>query len=370
MNEQISRLIKWSKPETSTPYSIEIHPTNLCNLNCLMCGTRYAYRQKIKEKPSFKPEHEIPFEITKERWLKLVDEAYKLNVKKWLITGGGEPMLRKYITLSLIKKIKDYGMYGNMNTNGALFTMEDAEKVVLSEWDMIMFSIDGVGKTHDFIRNVPGTFDKVFKTMMNFKNLKKKYKKNNPQIIFNSVIKNKNYNALSDIIKLSHKVGCQDITFIPLIKFGEFGIKLDLSENEKKAFEKSLPSLIKLAAKYDINTNLESFSPSTLDDTSNMDKVIMEKSKKEKGFLAVPCYEPFLNLVIRMDGKISPCCMLVNHEENIKNKSLKEIWQGNYFTGLREQLRSEELPQGCKTCVHSQFMHNQELREELRNHIL
>lgn len=369
MDEQVFRLAEWAQKKTSNPFSIEIHPTNLCNLNCLMCGTRYAYKKKIEENTSFRLEQEIPFEITKERWLKLVEEAYNLGVKNWLITGGGEPLLRKNITLSLIKKIKELGMFGNMNTNGVLLSTEDIEKIILSEWDMIMFSIDGVGKTHDFLRNVSGTFDRVYKIVLQFKKLKKKYKTNNPKIVFNSVITNRNYNALSDLIRLGYKVGCQDITFIPLILFGNFGIKLDLDKNEKLAFEKSIPSLIKLAKKYDIHTNLESFTLSTLDNTSSMDQIILKKSKNENGFLSVPCYESFLNLVIRMDGKVSPCCMLENHKENIKDNSLHDIWFGSYFTTLRKQLSNNQLPDGCKTCVHSQFIHNQKLREKLKNYI-
>lgn len=369
MDEQVSRLIRWSKQENSTPFSIEAHPTNLCNLNCLMCGTRYAYRQKMREKPFFKPEDEIPFEVTKERWLNLVEEASELGVRNWLITGGGEPTLRKDITLSLMEKIKESDMYGNINTNGALLNLKDVERIVLSKWDMVMFSIDGIGKTHDLIRNVPSTFDKVFKTMMNLKKLKRKHKADNPKIVFNSVITNRNYSALPELIKLGHKVGCHDITFIPLILFGDFGVRLDLDESEKLAFEKSIPSLVKFAKKYDINTNLESFTTSTLDDTSNMDKVIVEESKKEHGFLSIPCYEPFLNVVIKMDGKISPCCMLENYEGNIKDKSLKDVWFGSYFSGLRKQLSSGKLPEGCSKCVHSQFVHNQTLREKLRDYL-
>lgn len=373
MNEEINSLLQWKKSGKGYPVSIEIHPTNMCNLNCIMCGTRLAYRKKMELNLNYDINEDIQFEVSKERWLNLIREAHKFGVRNWLITGGGEPMLRNDTVLSLVKEIKHFGMYGNINTNGVLFNEEAVLTFVRNKWDMIMFSFDSATEeVHDTIRGVKGAYNKALSTMRLFKKIKEELGVSKPKLTFNTLLCNKNYNEIKQLIQLAYELKCTDITFIPLIKFGDFKENLSLTDKQQEQFQKEVPLLIRFARKKKINTNLHTFEKDTFNKTSEMDTVILSKvdDDYEYEFLSVPCYEPFLNIVIRMDGKISPCCMLENHEENIKNKSLKDIWFGHYFTALRKQLLDGRLPKGCETCVHSQFVHNQELREKLRNYIL
>ncbi len=372
MSREIKSLLDWKRTSKGYPCSIEIHPTNMCNLNCIMCGTRLAYRNKKKSNPNYDLNEDVQFEVSKERWIELIKEAYRLGVFKWLITGGGEPMLRKDIVISLVKEIKSKGMYGNINTNGVLFTEEDVRVFVENGWDMIMFSFDSAKeKIHDMIRGVKGTYKKALNTMVMFREIKDELGVKKPKITFNTLLCNQNYNDLRSLIDLASDLKGTDITFIPLIKFGNFRKDLSLNETHQKELQEDIPSLIDYSKKKKINTNLHTFEKNTFETTSKMDKVILSKTHKKEDdpFLSVPCYEPFLNLVIRMDGKISPCCMLENHDENIKNKKLKDIWFGSYFSNLRKTLLEGNLPSGCKTCVHSQFVHNQHLKNNLREYL-
>lgn len=359
--------MQWKETRNGSPISIEIHPTNMCNLNCIMCGTRLAYRNKKKINPDYDINEDTQFEVQSDRWLTLIKEAYVLGVKKWLLTGGGEPMLRKDIVLPLVKEVKRYGMYGNINTNGTLFDEHDTTIFVKNRWDMVMFSLDSATEeTHDKIRGVNGTYNNVLNTINRFNRAKKMFNISEPKLTFNTILCNKNYDTIKDLIHLAHELKCTDITFIPLIKFGNFKEDLLLTEEQQEEIQKELPSLVKFASKKRVNTNLCTFERAIFNKTSEMDTVILSKvNKTGDKFLSIPCYSPFLNLVVRMDGKISPCCMLENHKENIKNKSLKEVWFGAYFTELRRNLTNRKLHEDCKTCVHSQFIHNQRLRKSL-----
>ena len=53
------------------------------------------------------------------------------------------------------------------------------------------------------------------------KHHKEKLNKQKPKIVFNTVLTNKNFDKILDIIKLAYDVKCEDITFIPLIEFDE-----------------------------------------------------------------------------------------------------------------------------------------------------
>ena len=57
---------------------------------------------------------------------------------------------------------------------------------------------------------------------------------------------------------------------------------------------------------------------------------------------------------------------MLDSDENIKGRSLKEIWFGEYFETLRKALQNNELPDGCRTCILTQEVKNRELGDELR----
>lgn len=361
MKEQINRLIKWRNGEKIGPYSIEIHPTNLCNLQCRMCGTQIEHARLMKENQNFHPSLYKKFELKRKKVIELIREAYALKADKFLITGGGEPFVRKDDTLSFMNEIKRYGMFGNINTNGALLNKNDVEKIILMDWDMVMLSIDSqIPAIHDFIRGKNGTFNRVRKVLLDFQNTKRKYGSDKPRIVFNTVLCNKNFNHLHDFIIFASEMDCEDITFIPLIEFDELN-ELKIDGKEYSHFLKEIPHLIKCSTSHGIHTNLSSFIRET--------RTVKKSSLVQKKFYNLPCFEPFLNLVIKMDGKYSPCCMIQNYKDSIKDKSLREIWFGDYFKSMRSSFTKFIVPRDCSYCVHMQQTQNNMLREELRKQI-
>ena len=372
MQEKTIKLLNWSRGKKQGPYSIEIHPTNLCNCNCIMCGTRVVHRQIKKERPEFNPDEEKNYRLTDKELLNLISEGHKLGVREWLITGGGEPMIRKEVTLPMMKKIKELGMEGNINTNGALWTEKDIEMVVRAGWDKIMFSIDGGdSETHDFIRGVPGTFDKAKNTLNLIQKWKQKLKTDNPKVIFNTVICKSNYKKFDKLIKLAQNIGCEDITFIPLVTYEDFRHDIKMSEQNRKEFQKLIPKYKKIMDKSRIGSNIEYLQEKKIEKSTDMHEVILSENKKEStneanDFSSVPCFEPFTNLVIKMDGVASPCCMLNDLSINVKKQSLEKLWFGPYFANLRKSMIKKELPPQCSTCLFTQVAKNQELRQEIR----
>ncbi len=356
MKEELSRVLDWCKGKKAGPLSIEIWPTNRCNLQCIMCGTRANQRILEKKGIDFNLGEEKMGEISEEKLLSIVKEGNELGVKNWLLSGGGEPCIRKETTLKLMSEIKKRNMNGNINTNGTLLSKDNVIKIIKMNWDMVMFSLDSAdAKVHDFIRGVNGAFKKSVENLQNFKELKKKLKSDKPQIVFNTVLHNKNYRNLDKIIKLASSVGCNDITFQPLIKFDKFEVNIALGDGQKEEFQRSIYKIKKLAETYNVNTNINSLARS-------------EIKKDETNPLSF-CFEPFLHLVIKSRGEVTPCCMIESFKENIKEKTLGEIWLGKYFTELRKRFLEGNLLEDCKKCVFSQAVRNKELQEQLRNYL-
>lgn len=372
MDGRVERLLEWAHNGRAAPFSIEFHPTNLCNLNCIMCGTRAEHRKLKCSNPDFNPERDAKFELTVDEGKKIVKESSRLGVKQWLITGGGEPFFRKERTLSIMEEIKSQKMFGNLNTNGALLTDEDITRIINMRWDMLMFSIDShIKEDHNYIRGVPGTFEKSVRNLKRFKSKKKL--PNEPKIVFNTLLSNKIYNRIDEFIDFAADTGCVDITFIPLISFDNNSRSLALDDDQREAFQDSIDRYLSSAEDAGIHTNLYALKETRVKQTDNMKEVILKDIKKQdsssRSFADTACFEPFLNLVIRMNGLVSPCCMLENYSLTLRDNSLEEVWFGDYFSRLRKTMINHKLEKGCSTCVFSQVTHNKELRDVLRKHL-
>jgi MoaA/NifB/PqqE/SkfB family radical SAM enzyme len=365
MEERIRRLKEWIENKRAGPFLIEIWPTNRCNLRCIMCGT-WANRRRLEEEGiKYNPIEEMKNEVSEKRLLNLVAEAKELNVKEFLITGGGEPLIRKDTTLKLMKKIKAMGFFGNLNTNGTLFTREDMNDIVGIGWDMIMFSLDAPdAKTHDYIRGMKGCFKKVEENLLVFKKLKKKLRSDKPKIVFNTVLNNKIYDKIDKLIKFASQVECESITFIPLIPYDEVTRKIELNDHQKLKLSRKLKKIINVSKKLGVNTNLNELNFSVSGGKMN-EAILNEIKNSPRDLVHVPCFEPFLHFLVKANGEATFCCMIENSSENIKEKSLSEIWFGKYFNEQRKNFINKKIREECKFCVFSQFLRNKETRENL-----
>ncbi len=370
MDDRLTRLQRWERGEQPGPYQIEIHPTNRCNMDCVMCGTMTTFRKLETEQRGFRRRMSKQWEMPDKRFFELVEEAAKMDVQRWLITGGGEPFMRRKATLGMVKRIKQHGMYGNLNTNGTLLMEKDVLLFVESGWDMVMFSIDShSAEAHDSIRRLPNSFKLAERTMRAFKRIKQEMETNTPKIVFNTVLTNRNYQQLDKILEYCASVGGEDVTFIPLIDFvPTFDIDLKLNGEQRDELRSLIPIVKERGKQLGVNTNIDTIVPEKIADTGAMDKIILlgGKENSSNSFASLPCYEPYLNLVIRMTGAVGPCCMLEDRSVSVRDRSLGEVWEGPFFQRIRKSMEQQKLFDACKNCVYMQIMGNTEVRQALQ----
>lgn len=107
-----------------------------CNMRCKHCGSSC---------------HDIlPGELTTGEALKLCDAIGELQLQ-WVTLSGGEPTTRRDWNL-IAERLTQNGVVPNIITNGWLFNEEILDKAIHAKVGTIAFSIDGLQKTHDFIR--------------------------------------------------------------------------------------------------------------------------------------------------------------------------------------------------------------------------
>lgn len=360
--ERDRRLFNWMNGIPIPPLRVTIFPTNVCNLRCRMCGvSRGVSEGRFKVADEFK----------QEGWLPLIREGAEMGIIEWWICGGGEPLMRRDLTLEIIKTIKRYSpqSYVQLTTNGTRFTEEMIRDLVVVGLDKMQFSIDAPDAgTHDWIRRKKGTFEKATWAIQRFNELKREMGKKSPWITVNAVLNGKNYNRLEEFIGFAEEIGVEHVEVTPMRVTEEMypsmkkaGLLLDKSQ-KREAF-RSAEQARRLARKrgigfeYLVNPDLEDLSERKL-----REKFIREESigpqdastrKSDHHFLCLRCYEPWYTLSIDAYGNPGPC--VTGSEGNprfsFRNHSLHDVWYGEYFLNIRSRLIENKLIGACAHCT-------------------
>jgi MoaA/NifB/PqqE/SkfB family radical SAM enzyme len=223
---------------------------------------------------------------------RLIDDSLSLGVIHINFTGG-EPLLRKEI-YELIKYSKVRGAIASVTTNGLLLTKKNIKRLKESGLDVILISLDSPYKyKHDNNRKFKGCYDNVINAI-------KLAKKEKLKIILNSVITKKmiNSNEIHDLVSLSHELDAP-LIFVAPVPIGKWNKKYTilLNNNEKKKFQ----NLIKK------NENIWSDIYSS--------------------YIKHGCAAGSEKIGISAFGDVNPCPAIQMSFGNIKNESLKKIWE-------------------------------------------
>lgn len=363
--EKINRLLSWYQGRKQGPFKIDIEIHRRCNLKCLSCSRRED------EKYSHINEFSKSIEMSKEKWLSIVEQAAELGVKEWHIAGGGDPPMLKEITFPILERIKKHGMYGILTTNGTNLNDEQIKMLVDIGWDRIHFSVDGPDeKTHDYLRGVKGCFNKTISTIKRFKEYEKEKGTDSPMLNMNTVLSTKNYNKIDKQVELAHYLGIEYMFIEPLMVYSKYGENLKIKEKHQKDFQKNLKKAIELTKKYEIDSNFSNFD-NNLDEelikkSSSMHEVVKKDMEKQNHpFLAIPCYDPWFHMTIKADGRVISCDVATDEGANIKQNSLKDVWYGHYFEKHRRLLLEKKIPNFCAQCNPSHTTQRRKLRKEI-----
>jgi len=335
MDEKIERLFKWSRGEKALPYRLDIMMYDGCNQSCKFCFRHFEKaggEGRIKES----------------EYLRVIDESVKLKIKEICINGYGEPFFDKQKTLNMMEKIKDYNILGEIFTNGTLLNESDIKRIVEIEWDTMLFSIHGPdAATHDYLVSLPGAFDRAINNIKFINKWKKKLRKDKPYIIMTCVLTNKNYDKIKKLFLLSKKLNVK-LIINSLNVFDEKLNNLLINKSQLIELKKDTKEIEKYVdVDYAINNSFSSKKP--LSGIKLINKMISNE-KSKINFLNSLCFAPWYKMVLNDFGNIVPCYSAKDEGENINNKSLREIWFGEYFEKLRNDILNRNPRKYCNIC--------------------
>jgi SynChlorMet cassette radical SAM/SPASM protein ScmF len=174
---------------------IYFYLTEGCNLACRHCWIA----------PSFDPNGDRYSTLPVELFETAIGEAKPLGLDAVKLTGG-EPLLHPHI-VTLLGIIRREDLALNIETNGLLCTPEIAREISKSAIRRVSVSIDGAdAKTHEWIRGVPGSFEKAKTAVENLV-----ASGTRPQVIM--TLMHRNASQMEDVVRLAEMLGASSVKF-------------------------------------------------------------------------------------------------------------------------------------------------------------
>jgi MoaA/NifB/PqqE/SkfB family radical SAM enzyme len=129
------------------PIGAKFELTYACNLRCGFCYTD-SPRHTLQRTP----------ELSDEEWREVVRQSLELGIVEAVVTGG-EPFLRKELTLGVVETLAEAGVGVTLNTNGWFVDEEVATRLGALRGVTAHVSLDGArAGLHDGSRGVPGSW--------------------------------------------------------------------------------------------------------------------------------------------------------------------------------------------------------------------
>jgi len=302
-----------------TPISAVWEITLACNMKCMHCGSAAG-----KARPN---------ELSTIEALNLCEDLKELGTE--LITLiGGEPFLRRdWFIIS--KKIKELGMDLTFISNGLSIYSKIISQLKELEPYAVAISLDGaIPETHDSIRGIKGSFKKCISCLKSLKEA------GLPTSVITTLHKNniKELPKIRDLL-LNKGIAWQIQMAGPT---GRFPRDLVLSEGEF------------YSASMFISSSRNRFSVKELPVMGAHN--FGYHSQILGNIMITPiwkgCQAGISTIGIQSNGGIKGCLSLPDKyvEDNIRNRSLKEIWEDSKFASYNRKFKISDLKGGCKGC--------------------
>jgi radical SAM protein with 4Fe4S-binding SPASM domain len=291
-----------------------------CNLRCHHCGSSAGLPRRN--------------ELTTGEALALCDQFPDLLVQEVDFTGG-ESLLRpdwKEIAL----RLKELRIRTNLLTNGVNLTPEIVGEMIEAGITCVGISIDGLEKSHDFMRGQHGTFNRTIHSLdlLNQSNM-------NSVII--TTVTSLNVDEMPALMEMLLQHGAKGWRLQPLIPLGrvkdsvEFSVDNEsilkigqfIKKNKKKASEKGLDIMEADGLQY-----------------------IFEEEKTTKEHPWLGCPAGWSTCGITSDGKVKGCLSMPDElvEGDLRKNDLWDIWFNPNAFAYNRKFAQIQLGTNCVDC--------------------
>ena len=274
--------------DSEFPQHLIIEPVSSCNIRCIMCFQVDESFSKNKDFMGI-----MDFDLFK----KVIDDAVDIGIQAVTFSGRGEPTLNPRFG-DMLEYCKDKFFEIKVNTNATRLKEDLMHKIIQSGVTDLVFSIDSYEKDEYESIRVLGKFDEVQSNIKKFKKINDSYTNS----------------------RCSTRVS---------------GVKINQKQNIGK-FTEYWKDYVDHVVMVEMSERWDTYYNPT------------EKAGKK------PCDFLWGEMYVWFDGKCNPCDVDYKSElavGNMKENSIKEIWNGDLYKKLREHHKSGERDK-CYPCDH------------------
>jgi MoaA/NifB/PqqE/SkfB family radical SAM enzyme len=317
------KLYRWAGWPKMLPLNLTLSPSPRCNSRCLTCNIW------------MKSENEL----TLNEWDKVLRSLGRAPY--WFTISGGEPLMYPHI-VELAQLAYEHCRPGiiNIPTNGILRSIpEKVERIARScpESQLIInLSLDGVGEKHDFIRGIPGNFEKFERRLEELLALRKRLP--NLMVGIHSVVSTFSIGHLEELIAYADRSGAdQFITEIaePRVELDTVGLPITPSPAD---YARAIDHLIAYV-KGKRFTGMAKVTEAFRAEYYKLVKRILDEQDQVIG-----CYAGWVSAQIYADGTVWPCCVRADDLGNLRDHDydFKKIWFGEQIKAVRRSIAAKE----------------------------
>ncbi len=309
-------------------------PTNFCGLVTHQCNLFCGFCFDRKDVDPAK-------EMGLAEWQQALLSIKELVGEYFISFSGGEVMLMKWFP-ELLKFCADNGIKGGVLTNGTAINEKNAELLVAANPFELSVSADGPNEEiHDHIRGYKGSFEKVKRALILFREERERQQKQFP-IIVRCVINRINLPHLPDMIQLVEEVGATSIIFQPVHEISDkvmWGWQ-KFANTENSSFTENFwvqeSEFGELDRITDHLISLKKNNAPIMNTERDLKLIPYHFKRTTPTQLSRVCTVSLRNFFIQPNGDVQFC-----HDwppiGNLRVQSAKEIWQSEHAESLRKQ---------------------------------
>jgi tungsten cofactor oxidoreducase radical SAM maturase len=313
-------------PERADMNYLFLEITNRYNLKCEMCFKQYWDDE----------EGDMPYTL----FSKILKDAKEFPNLKMIYFGGiGEPTVHPEL-MHMVEDVKNSGYAVGISTNGFLLTQERMEKLVDLGVDLLYISLDSIPvQPTDIGHIMPGvTVDRLEK----LSKLKKERDTELPHIGVEVVVTKENYKLMGKIADYLAKYEINSLLLSNLMPITQEHAKqivydgsVDIEPYLNELYKHSYSGFLLRVPEFKLRTERR------CDFVENKVAVIRWDGE------VAPCYRflhTYPEYVLGREKKV-----YAHSSGNVKERSLKEIWNSREYTWFRFAVKNALFP-SCTDC--------------------
>lgn len=327
---------------TSGPSHAELDLTDRCNVACYFCN-----QQDLRTK------EQISIECAR----RLIDEMAEGGLRSVRLAGGGDPLFHREIG-EVIDHLHSRGiLVDNVTTNAVALTADIARRLIDGQTREVIISLNAADAAdyHRMMRVKPALFQRVLDNVTHLTTERgdRKY----PEVVVQFLLDRENFTRIGDMYAVGRSIGADRIAVNPVLEIPRERIDRErlLAPEHREQLRPHLKAVLEADRDHgrlqinfpfgDWNVMLAELMTETGIRVNN--GVVTAASFREGDG---GCFFAWYSMAVTGNGRVYPCCLLLNpdYEElaNVREEPLQDIWNGEAFTGMREEMRDVLLTEG------------------------